>query len=260
MDCLTRTRTAFLGIIAASFLVSLPRCVVSQHCFVDDDCLRGERCNAIGRCEIKDSLPLDIGTDADGHTTIHCPLPGMTRVAELFCIDVYEASRPDASATSAGTDNSRAQSREGAIPWQVTSNQEAQLACEAASKRLCTPTEWQRACQGPQNRAYAYGDAYNPTSCNGIDTFNDRQFKLMPAGSFPECTNQWGVYDMNGNVWEHTANGDNTTIRGGAFNCSDSRTLHRCDYVPANWEPSARGFRCCADGVTGPVDGGGEIE
>jgi len=33
-------------------------------------------------------------------------------------------------------------------------------------------------------------------------------------------------------------------FRGGAFNCGDSETLHRCDY-DADWGLTARGFRCC---------------
>ena len=87
---------------------------------------------------------------------------------------------------------------------------------------------------------------------NGIDAFGpwtEYKFKLMPTGSFPDCNNDYGAFDMSGNLWEHTAGGSDMTIRGGAYNCSDSKTLHRCDYVPGNWVPSARGFRCCVDGV-----------
>jgi len=41
------------------------------------------------------------------------------------------------------------------------------------------------------------------------------------------------------------AGGSDMTVRGGAFNCNDSAALHKCAYVPGNWTPSARGFRCC---------------
>ena len=61
---------------------------------------------------------------------------------------------------------------------------------------------------------------------------------------------------MNGNVWEHVRGGGRKLVRGGAFNCSDSRTLHTCIYIPGYWEPSAQGFRCCSDGTPASGDGG----
>jgi hypothetical protein len=47
-------------------------------------------------------------------------------------------------------------------------------------------------------------------------SFDLLEFPLDADGVLPGCTNEWGVFDMNGNVWKHTANGDDTTIRGGA--------------------------------------------
>ncbi len=182
--------------------------------------------------------------DAEADAAPVCP-PLMAPVGG-FCIDIYEASHSDATGTSAGSDGSQARSVAGVLPWQVGSNAEASLACEAAGKRLCSLSEWQMACEGPGQTVYAYGASYNPTTCNGIDAFGGN-FHLAPTGSFPACTNAWGVFDMNGNVWEHVAGGTDMTVRGGAYNCSDSVTYHRCDYIPANWTPSAKGFRCCAD-------------
>jgi sulfatase modifying factor 1 len=262
-----------------SLLVSLALttsagCVVREHCYKNEDCPGGQLCNAKGECVSRsDSQVLP-----DGRTPIQCPLPNMVAVAGLFCADVYEASRPDATAGDPGTDESRAVSKKGVLPWQVANNAVAEQACEAAGKRLCTPAEWLVACQGPDKTVYAYGDPYDPLTCNGIDTFCEcsagspcagvspcpyphcyyncgASFRLMPTGSFPDCTNEWGVFDINGNLWEHTAGGSDKTVRGGAYNCGDSETLHRCDYVPG-WTPSARGFRCCADGVPVTVDAG----
>ena len=56
----------------------------------------------------------------------------MVKVGDSFCIDTYEASRPDATADSAGTDESLATSRVGVLPWQVADNQTARAACLAA--------------------------------------------------------------------------------------------------------------------------------
>jgi formylglycine-generating enzyme required for sulfatase activity len=170
----------------------------------------------------------------------------MVPVAGAYCIDRYEASRPDASGNHAGIDGSRALSVSGVVPWQVDDNATAEAACRASGKRLCTPDEWLLACQGPDGSAYSYGDTYDPEACNGIDAFGWEGFRLMPTGAFGLCTNEWGAFDMNGNLWEHVAAGDDTTVRGGAYNCGNSALLHRCDYVPSTWAPSARGFRCCS--------------
>jgi formylglycine-generating enzyme required for sulfatase activity len=121
----------------------------------------------------------------------------------------------------------------------------ARGACEAAGKRLCSAFEWELACRGPTPSVYGYGSTYEPETCNGIDTFGTSGLHLLPTGALPGCVNGWGAFDVNGNLWEHVAEGDGTTVRGGAYNCIDSRTLHRCDYVPRSWVPSALGFRCC---------------
>lgn len=222
---------------------ALASCVVSERCFRSQDCKKGETCSAEGRCVA--SPRVDLGPQPDGKLPVSCPAD-MVRVAGSFCIDTWEASRPDATVYSSGTDGSRATSRKGVLPWQVQSNAEAAQACDAAGKRLCTPAEWELACEGPAGTIYAYGNTYDGALCNGIDTFPDWQFHLMPTASFPACTNGWGVFDMNGNLWEHVAGGSGATIRGGAFNCSDSMTYHRCDYIPSTWFPTAQGFRCCA--------------
>jgi hypothetical protein len=228
-------------------------CVVP--CRADADCGKDERCElSSGRC--KPVCPR-------GDTPLDCP-EGMVSIANAFCIDQYEASRPDATASSSGTDKSRATSRAGVMPWSAESEQ-ARAACLAAGKDLCTPRQWQCACQGPAATVYAYGDSYDPSACNGADKFCDcsgacagkapcpfagcvhrcgAAYRLEPTGSSPRCKNGYDVFDLNGNLWEHVKGGA-LLVRGGAFNCSDSQTMHRCDYVPGNWTPAARGFRCC---------------
>ena len=255
-------------------------------CFDDGDCLFGHLCDPAtslcrqadcrvdGDCE--DNFRCDKGRCVSV-VPLHCPA-GMVSIESQFCIDIYEASRPDATDKSYGFDTSVAVSRPGVMPWMVSDNQTASEACRAAGKSLCTEDQWYRACSGPSNSVYAYGNDYEPLVCNGIDTFCDcgedtrcqdmdpcpfpgchyecgGSFTLEPTGSFPDCTNGYGVSDMNGNLWEHVLGGDETRIRGGAFNCADSETLHRCDYIPGTWKPSARGFRCCSTGWT-DQDGG----
>jgi hypothetical protein len=238
------------------------------QCEADAQCAEGFACTA-GRCVSAQPLK--------------CP-EGMVAIEDEFCIDVYEASRPDATEVREGTDSSRAVSTGNVKPWVLTNdldkslpeNARALAACEAADKTLCTEGMWFKVCRGPQERVYAYGDDYIADICNGIDKFcsctgdspcaghdpcpyprcrNDcpeyghTPFHLEPTPTDPRCTNEYGIYDINGNVWEHVKGGDAKRIRGGAFNCGDSVTLHRCDYIPGDWDPSARGFRCCSLGM-----------
>ncbi|MBN2498647.1 MAG: SUMF1/EgtB/PvdO family nonheme iron enzyme [Deltaproteobacteria bacterium] len=212
----------------------------------------------------------DGGADGGEVEPLECP-EGMAPIEERFCMDIYEASRPDADETGQGSDSSRATSRPGVMPWLVGSdNAAAQAACTAAGKGLCTEQEWLTVCEGPARHAYAYGDEYDPVACNGIDKFCSCEqdspcaahepcpypgcywdcrpqtaFHLEPTGSSPDCTNAFGVYDLSGNLWEHVKDGDGTRVRGGAFNSDDSQEQHQCDTVPGDWTPSAIGFRCC---------------
>ena len=241
-------------------------CLVNETCFSDRDCIAPKRCSA-GTCAYQCSKDSDCGkgfvckshrcVPDSSNDDLECP-QDMVKVENAFCIDTYEASRPDATATDPGSDGSKAVSRKGAIPWRVGDNATAQAACAAAGKRLCTPSEWEAACRGAKGTEYAYGDVYEPKTCNGTDTFGN-DFHLSPTGTFPKCTNSYGVYDMNGNIWEHVLGGSGKTVRGGAYNCGDSAAFHKCSYIPQRWTPSALGFRCClsktAPEVTAP-DGG----
>jgi len=116
-----------------------------SKCTSDDDCDRDEICDpAIGKC-----VGADCESDDDCHPRFECirgycvsrePLvcpAGMVVVENQFCIDIYEASRPDATASAAGAQSTVATSAAGVLPWQVESNAEAFAACEAAGKTLC---------------------------------------------------------------------------------------------------------------------------
>lgn len=263
------------------------------QCQLDTDCERGLECQD-GRCVYCDPFrcnPILCEEDsqcADGFSctdqrcvsrSLQCP-ENMVAIGGEFCIDVYEASRTDATDAREGTDSSRAVSSADVRPWMLTNdldksfpeNVRALRACEAAGKTLCTENMWFRVCRGPQELVYAYADDYDPVICNGIDKYcncgpgsvcegNDpcpfphcytpcgARFIVDPTGTNTDCTNENGIYDINGNLWEHIKGGDGMRIRGGAFNCLDSEKLHRCDYIPAVWTPSARGFRCCSLGM-----------
>ena len=231
-------------------------CLVTEYCYSNADCTEPQICQQDGVCDYECKVDADCGEgmgcvayrcEPKSAEPIECP-SDMVNIADAFCIDRYEASKPDATETSKGSDTSRAVSKAGVLPWQLQfdeNNQTARDACLASGKDLCTPQQWQAACEGQAGTVYGYGDIYEPETCNGIDTYGLSGFHLLPTASLPNCKSDWGVYDINGNLWEHTLNGSAKTIRGGAYNCKDSQTLHRCDYIPSNWEPTARGFRCC---------------
>jgi hypothetical protein len=238
---------------------------VEAECARDEDC-GGAPFECVERaCEI-----------VCGEEPLSCP-DGMVPVCGAYCIDSYEASRPDATAGSAGSDESMAVSQPGVIPWYDSDGESgmnaaiASAACEAAGKRLCSPFEWAVVCATTQGLRYSYGEEYSASTCNGIDTFCDcdqdgepdgddayphcrddcpADYHVMPTGSFPDCTNELGAFDINGNVWELVTSTDGQNhYRGGAYNCSDSEHLHQCAYdgVENGGFPSAKGFRCCAD-------------
>lgn len=242
------------GLLWIPVSMVLTSACVEERCLSDQDCPHPKVCNSQGKCSFMCTESSECGTGfacelnlcvPEEHKPVECP-DDMVAVNSLFCIDRYEASRPDATADSQGVDNSMAQSKPGVLPWEVgEDNATAAAACEGAGKRLCTAFEWELTCRGPDASTYGYGDSYQPETCNGIDTFGRQGMTLLPTGSLAGCIGSSGAYDVNGNLWEHVADGDGTTVRGGAYNCIDSMSLHRCDYIPRTWVPSALGFRCC---------------
>ena len=138
---------------------------------------------------------------------------------------------------------------EGAIPLTNVTQAEAQTLCEQRDKRLCSEFEWERACKGPDNRTYEYGDQYRADVCG-----TGSPPTLSPSGLRVGCKSDYGVYDLHGGVWEWTSspwgrgsNRDLWTIRGG--DGVQGRLLGRCANArprPSDHKSGTIGFRCCA--------------
>lgn len=224
-------------------------------------------------------VALPVAVPASGN----CP-EGMVRIQDAFCIDRYEASlvevmadgteRPWSAYHTPGRARVRAVSRRGVVPQGYISQVQAQRACRAAGKRLCTDSEWLRACQGPRLTVFPYGNVRQPGRCNENHTrhpvvqlfghtrgyiwdgihMNDPQLNQLPGtlaltGAFRGCTNEYGVYDMVGNLHEWTADAAGT-FRGGYY--MDTRIngegcLYATRAHDVSYHDYSTGFRCCAD-------------
>lgn len=137
---------------------------------------------------------------------------------------------------------------EGAIPLTNLTHAEAATLCAEAGKRLCSELEWERACKGPDNRIYEYGDRYRPDRCGtGVVP------GLRPAGLKVGCQSDFGVRDLHGGAfewtssrWERGTSGEIFTIRGG--NSTAGEVVGRCANGagrPANTRSGTIGVRCC---------------
>jgi sulfatase-modifying factor enzyme 1/putative metal-binding protein len=134
----------------------------------------------------------------------------------------YEASRYDATATSAGFDSTRRGcSVAGKLPWANVTMSEAEASCALIGPnwRVCTASEWQAACEGTKATIFPYGATYVPTDCNGSDYLTSQGKTAAPiaTGSDTACVSvistnpSLKIFDMSGNVKEWTATDLTTT-------------------------------------------------
>jgi sulfatase modifying factor 1 len=173
----------------------------------------------------------------------------------------------------------RAVSSCGVYPQGYISGIQAQAACQRSGKRLCRADEWKNACMGPKKTTFPYGNARVVGRCNDngrspmrffnpeLDgkpehrwmwghggNMNDPRLNqlvgtLTHTGERADCTNEYGVFDMVGNLheWVDDPKG---TFQGGYYldthlngdGCNYRTTAH-----PFSHSDYSTGFRCCAD-------------
>jgi sulfatase modifying factor 1 len=209
----------------------------------------------------------------------------MALVGGSVCIDRWEASiviREDGKEHDHSPyepidylDHYRAVSRGGVIPQGYISGKEAEVACQASGKRLCTPTEWERGCRGPDHLQFPYGNERRARVCNddarkdhpvmeaaakmhipkeqmwskgmNLAIINQLPDTLLKTGERNECVTPEGLYDMVGNLHEWVAD---STFHGGYYmdttqngdGCSYQTSAHAFGY-----HDYSTGFRCCSD-------------
>lgn len=221
-------------------------------------------------------------------TVARCPAE-MALVDGRVCVDRWEASlverlssgeeRPWSPYLAIDGQESlvRAVSQPGVVPQGYISGAQAQRACQASGKRLCGGDEWEAACRGPKSARFPYGDQRQTRVCNDdirsshpvVEVANllgipeERRWRdgmnqplinqlpnsLLETGARAECTNEYGVFDMVGNLHEWIEDRDGT-FRGGYYmdttlngeGCSYATTAHDFSY-----HDYSTGFRCCMD-------------
>jgi formylglycine-generating enzyme required for sulfatase activity len=188
-----------------------------------------------------------------------------------FCIDRWEAHLQDWSPYDV-PEGGLAATAPGVIPQGYISGIAAEAACQAVGKRLCTSTEWLRACRGPTSTTFPYGDTYEPGACNEgrtihpvIELFgdnadwsavqmNDPRLNQLPnsldsTGANVDCVSAERVFDLHGNLHEWVADAGGT-FRGGFYvdaKINGAGCLYRTTAHGRSYHDYSTGFRCCAD-------------
>ena len=266
-------------------------CQTSGVNVCNDMAMNGYSCNAAnppaGTDEACDGVDNDCNGTVDdfGVPSASSNISGMSVVnlGSNVLITAYEASRPNATGSSEGTQTSKPCSAAGRLPWANVTWTEAQAACcalnadgncQAASKgwRLCDASTWQTACKGSAGTCtWGYSNtgaapcthASNVTTYAGVCLGSETSVSCSGgasqcatttgSGSFAQCravTSGGSVFDMSGNLKEWTATSPtagNYELRGGSYNNLESGRT--CEFNFTVGSTGSRlpnvGFRCC---------------
>lgn len=225
--------------------------------------------------------------DMPSAEAVRCPAE-MALVEDRVCVDRWEASIVERArsterswspflAIDGNEPQMRAVSRPGVVPQAYISGEQALRACRASGKRLCRADEWESACRGSAKTTFPYGNQRRAGACNddvravhpvseiaqllnvsrddmwrdmmNSPLINQLEGGLLPTGERTFCTNDYGVYDMVGNLHEWIDDPEGT-FRGGYY----MDTTHNGDGCTYDTEAHdftyhdySTGFRCCAD-------------
>jgi hypothetical protein len=170
-----------------------------------------------------------------------------------MCVDIHAASRRDATASSAGVDESLATSRPGVIPWTNLTFEEALLGCARAGKYLCDIRTYQVI--GP-SRLDGRGAPEVPISelspTSAVTEVPDQKGPLFPPATTPvplpetDASIAYWAFSRDDDDWSLY---DETTHLVFGRLTTDTATLG-VSYAPM-FDDAFRhpllGFRCCID-------------
>lgn len=140
---------------------------------------------------------------------------------------------------------------------------DANAACAAAGKRLCSQGEWLAACQGAdatdddgdgsvfgdfiEGRLYPYGQYHREAMC--WDSGDQDAGGPRASGTMPGCRTPSGIYDQAGNLQEWVGvQPSEALLAGGAWFYGDQANCGASyDNFGPDYSNRATGFRCCAD-------------
>ncbi len=203
--------------------------------------------------------------------------PIHTVMLDAFYMDVYEVTNaryqecvqagacsvPSAS-KSATRDSYYGSSQFADYPVIYVSWNDAKAYCEWRGARLPTEAEWEKAARGGlEGKLYPWGDEIDCAKANYWGKDGGCVGDTSAVGIY--APNDYGLYDMAGNVWEWAADwyaeeyyasspaenptgpvsGESRALRGGSWNNDglDVRASLRGGYSPTGRSNSA-GFRC----------------
>ena len=183
---------------------------------------------------------------------------------KAFYLDQYEVSNEEYSKFMEKSDNkyqpmsdtwNNTQFNQPEQPVVGVKWESALAYCKWVGKRLPTADEWERAARGTKGNLYPWGNTFENERCN---TANQPQpsFKTAKIGSYPNCRNPEGVFDLVGNVAEWTDTKDigidgksYVVVRGSSW--LGFGEINGLGFASIMGDPEVQtifvGFRCAAD-------------
>ena len=186
---------------------------------------------------------------------------GKTRPVR-YCVDRYEFPN-----------------RKGVRPMILQNFYQAQVHCANRGKRVCTESEWTKACEGPDNKPFPYGYKRDATKCHGDQPWDrpsvtrmtnrdplelERLWSGVVSGSQPNCISDYGVHDMPANADELGAsesygrgprsNFDNVTTGGPWYKGVRNMCRPKIYSHDESFAYYYLSWRCCAEPDGKPTD------
>jgi hypothetical protein len=183
-------------------------------------------------------------------------------VAMRYCIDKYEFPN-----------------RAGVRPMVMQNFYQAQVHCEKRGRRICTESEWTKACEGPENKPFPYGYVRDPKKCRGDQPYGhpsrpkviardpveiERLWQGVVSGSQPDCVSDYGVHDMPANADELAAsetrglgpkkNFDNVTTGGPWYHGVRNQCRPKIYSHDESFAYYYLSWRCCKEPDGKPTD------